>query len=251
MNTITKLLAIALATTCSFNSTNDESQYKSKIFLKDGTSLQTLEDAMRTKYPHASIPPIRCASAHDSDITFKSFDKTLHLLCGKRYFNPEILIQPRYAKTQTAPMMEWLILHETGHSIQPGTADFIDIMTYPVTASAFALWGIHKKKPYRNPLTKISSKSFGAIITGNVFNIIATRLEEKRADRWANNVADAAALQGGIDFHATAFLPPNDNPITKIRYAIGSFILDSTHPSPTSRIIQCKKSLKARFGIES
>lgn len=249
--------------------------------LKDGTSFQSFEDSIRKKYKN--LPKINLLELGEKmPIAYKSFDKmssfwgyekdygqdahfhrvndpflTTPLMTDtnfcEKYFNPAIIVSPSQISKITAPQMEWAILHEAGHLTKPGAYDYIPAFQQALQAYVLAFWGAHKSKPYKNIISKSCSKTLAALMASLLFNSLAIRAEEKRADRWANNHADEQALRGGISFFEDFAKPLRQNMCAQmgLPYISGQALIDPSHPSDDSRISKMKKALKTRFGVDA
>lgn len=81
------------------------------------------------------------------------------------------------------------------------------------------------------------------------------KLEEQRADNWANMQADEKVLLGGIEYLNFIKDKMQDKwsgyKISSIiPFSVGKF-MDISHPNIDSRIAKIKTALKTRFGVDA
>ncbi len=221
---------------------------KSQAVTQDGIRFDHLEKEFRAQYSHLNIPKITMID----DLVAKyrlSF-------AGYSWTNHELFVDKKAMGELPASSWKWLMLHETGHAQIPYAIPTIQGAVTTVQLLTPYFWGMHKKVPYRNIITKIGSKGIATLALSTLVNVNGMRIEERRADNFANKHADEQMLKGGI-VSLENFQKQYEN-IWKLSDASQSMSLktflnltDLLHPTPDSRIAKMKKALKNRFGVEA
>lgn len=219
----------------------DQESIKRSSALKNGKSFIAFEREMRDKY--ANLPSILLAD--ELSLCNIVYVPSLHA----------ILIDKNRLNTLEANEIMWLILHESGHAQRPEMIPSIQRGVIATRGLSLYFWGMHKKKPYRNILTKAGSKIAAMYLIGNVVEKILMQHEERRADVCANRIADADTLRGGLAY-LTKEKQRYKNDFERVTGMSASNVViaegvDPFHPSPDERIHNIQQALKDRFNIDA
>ncbi len=232
------------------------------------------EEVFRSKYNKLSIPRIDLGmlnplglglcikemsssipDIHDENLKTEEYEKINNFTESLKTAYPFVIASTLFLKALnlTEPELEWGLLHEAGHGQKPYIVEGILNITKALPIITPFIWGFHKKAPYKNIITKIGSKALATLAIPTAFFCTALRLEERRADNFANKHANKEALLGGLEFFNKAeklqkvFMP---NYLKKLPYSMTQYILDPIHPSIGSRVAKIKTALKTRFNVE-
>lgn len=224
----------------------DQVKAKKEALMSDGVSVVELEQHMKQKYPN--ITNVLLVNK------FLSSLNEVDLEMDAAYGNDQILLSSQNMHKLTSRAYEWDILHEAGHAQQPYNIFAIQGAVGITQLLTGYYWGMHKKGSYKNRLTKLGSKTFAAILAGSIVNCALMQAEERRADNWANSVADKKALLGGIEyfnfFKLKAQNKWSEYKISSIiPFSVAKHMLDPIHPSIESRIAKINKVKKERFSL--
>lgn len=268
---------------------------KERVTFPCGTTFAQFEAYFRQKYSHLDLLPIDIADCDGIQMNPKSEEKSRALddycinnpediqqaglkdfgpVTTERhdywdridlYSDPIIKVAPDFCKEGSPEQAEWALLHENGHGTMPGNSSIVASGVFPVVASYVgAFWGIHKKKPYRNCITRCVGKTAAMVTLPIVACCAAMRLEERRADNFANKHADKKALLGGIESFER-YKKVRDDMVSKVQNTdqsdfsklirtafirnIPEFLNDPIHPHFEGRIEKIKATLRARYDI--
>ncbi|MFA5999184.1 MAG: M48 family metalloprotease [Candidatus Babeliales bacterium] len=228
----------------------DQEGAKKETLFKDGVSFAQMEESARKKYPN--IPSILLTDAMLCPLTGADIGTDAAYVADTQ----SIWASRTTADRLNSRAFEWVMLHETGHAQMPYAVHSIMGVAAAVYLSTGYYWGAHKAMPYKNRITKYGSKYLAAWAAGTIVNHTLMKVEERRADNWANKTADAQALQGGIEYFET-FKIKQQEEWAKIKlssvvpFSVAKYFIDPIHPSIDSRVVKCKTALKNRFGINA
>jgi hypothetical protein len=224
----------------------DQQFLKSVYSIEDGRSFQQFEDEFRNKYSKLNIPEIKLLDGRFG-LSYHIYDHFIALF--RPYIN---------GSDCDASKMEWCLLHEVGHSQKPNFSKSINLGAIFSGILMPFLWGKHKTKPYKNIVTKISSKTLAGISASVIFFCAARKLEERRADNFANQHADEKALVRGLEYFESIKKSENVafEKIKTYSFFLGMALApfkwgDPIHPTINSRIAKIKTALKTRFGVDA
>jgi hypothetical protein len=224
----------------------DQESAKAQTFFTDGISVAQIEQSLRDK--HGLAMPEK----------FLLVNNTFDLLGNKKYFGAayipadhSLFLERDMVNRSNSHAATWLLSHETGHAQMPNVVPNIARTQLAINIATGYFWGAHKAKPYKNFATKAYSKFMASALTGLIFNCASMRLEERRADNFANKHSDEKTLQGGIEFLQDCKAMQENfwsegKPFSPLGFRIGQQFMDLTHPSCDSRIAKIQKELDKR-----
>ncbi|HSW75521.1 MAG TPA: M48 family metalloprotease [Candidatus Saccharimonadales bacterium] len=145
------------------------------------------------------------------------------------------------------------MLHEVGHydlSQKGVNIENRDKLNIGIAVAIMVLWGKHKKKPYKNIITKAGSKCIAAMVLTRVIHKSVERFHETYADNYAfKHVKDKEAVLQTIDQinskKSKQILDEAGIPLLIQRLIC--FCGDQHHPSYVSRLAKLQDVLKTRF----
>ncbi|MCX5923688.1 MAG: M48 family metalloprotease [Candidatus Dependentiae bacterium] len=229
----------------------DQESAKNQTFFTDGISVAQVEQSLRDKHGLA-IPE-----------KFLFINNIYDILGNKMYMGAaysaghhSILLERDMVNRSNSRAATWLLSHETGHAQMPNvTSTIIPRTQLAINIATAYFWGAHKAKPYKHFSTKVYSKFMASALAGLVFNSASMRLEERRADNWANKNSDEKTLQGGIEFLQDAKALQQKHwskgePFSPLGFSIAQQFMDLTHPSCDSRIAKIQKELDKRADLK-
>lgn len=229
----------------------DQEEAKTQTFFTDGISVAQIEQSLRDKHGLA-IPE-----------KFLLINNIYDVLGNKVYFgagyvaaNHSILLEKDMVNRSNSHAATWLLSHETGHAQMPNMVSTIIPRTQlAINILTAYYWGAHRAKPYKYFATKAGSKFMASALAGLIFNSASMRLEERRADNWANKNSDEKTLQGGIEFLQDCKALQQKawsqgEPFSPLGFSIGQQFMDLTHPSCDSRIAKIQKELDKRANLK-
>lgn len=228
----------------------DQEAVKKSTLFKDGVSFTEMEQSVRKK--HSNIPSILLVDTMVDGL----FGQDTGMDAAFIPQDKMIWASRATASTHNSKAFEWAMLHETGHAQQPNNMPAIQGAVGITQLLTGYYWGMHKAKPYKNLLTKLGSKTFAAMLAGSVVGSTLMKAEERRADNWANSVADKQALLGGIEYFDCFRSKLQDQWSgykigSIVPFSVGKYLMSPLHPNVDSRIAKIKTALKARFGVEA
>ena len=250
----------------------NQEQAKKDLIFTDGVSFAQVEKDIKEKHPH--IPDVLLVDCY---LDQKSINDLPNKIPAPFYFPKGTNVTATIAvlnqdgssklenKTFENPILansefkqldshgaKWLLTHETGHAKYPNLIPTIRIISLPVFLSTTYAWKkIINSKPYKNRVTKYSSKLFAGLCASNSYVQTAIKLEERRADNYANQHTDKRAILSAKNYfqntkHHLQELW-NSYKLSKILpFSIGQYIIDPMHPSIDSRIRKLTKAAHSK-----
>ncbi|MCX5924315.1 MAG: hypothetical protein NTZ68_02740 [Candidatus Dependentiae bacterium] len=228
----------------------DQQGAKKETLFKDGVSFAQMEETARKNCPQ--IPDILLTDAMLCPLTGIDTGSDAAYLPSTQ----SIWASRTTADRHSSKAFEWAMLHETGHAQMPYAVNSIHGAVVATNLATAYYWGAHKAKPYKNRVTKYGSKYLAMTAAGAIVNSTLMKIEERRADNWANKTADAQALQGGIEYFEASKIKQQEEwskykLSSVVPFGVAKYLLDPIHPSLDSRIAKCKTVLKNRFSINA
>ncbi|MBP9764924.1 M48 family metalloprotease [Candidatus Babeliales bacterium] len=243
----------------------DEKAAKENIVFSNGKNLKTLEAELQSKYQGTPIfRVVKDYGCFTDGMQHKVLNPAYSWLdYSQQDFEEQksrktgVVLMPEMINQMSYDSANFITSHELGHSQLPYA---IPVISALANISYWPIAYYWKKRfgagPYRNRLTKHTSKLLAAYGITTFASGVAVNLEERRADNFAIKHSDAKALKGGIEYlktsknslqneyqkHAVSrFLP----------FSIGWKYLDPTHPSLDSRIAKIERALHKRFAKDN
>jgi hypothetical protein len=231
-----------------FASEEENNFKKSQAFTQDGVRFDRLEEEFRAKYSHLNIPEITMVDDLVAQYGWSS--------AGYVWKNHELLVDKKTMGELPASSWQWLMLHETGHAQMPYVVPAIHGTVTATQLLTPYFWGMHKKVPYKNIVTKLGSKAIATLVISTFVNVNAFRTEERRADNFANKHADKDVLHGGKKWcegyeSLIAQAWNGSGASQSMSQKTFANLIDPIHPTVDSRIAKIQKALKNRFGVEA
>lgn len=232
------IFLLALLATSNVYSAQVDYKDRATIVCKDGVSFDQVEQTVRQLDPNMPEIVIDKHSGHDP-VDGAQYD----------YSNHKIWVDPQVCLGCDSKSLQWILLHESGHSQYP------KIWHYKIYGSVLTACGAiyFVKLPIKSMALKLAIKFLMSrpVARGLMWSI--QNLEERRADAWANKCADKQAIQAQIELFARIEERrqkewSQSDRSYYVPYSVGQYMIDPEHPLPLSRIKACQRALQKRFG---
>lgn len=190
--------------------------------------------------------PFQTAGLYPLDFEKYKFNQEFYNAMTRLKYDPTIGVDDNSSSFFT--------LHECGHHALSKylPCDIDEDLQLAATVGTFGLWGKHKKIPYKNKFTKITSKTIASLIVSYAAKVIYNQIHERYADSFAcRNAIDKACLEEGLKILKTKQEYDekilNEKKIPSYLRFLYNFYNDPYHPSDSTRIKQINDAIQKRF----